>query len=167
MLWYYEATTSMTPKRAAAYIGGASLMAAWLSSAAGVVWQEADAPVDQPRPVQTAGTETIAADVQAQAIRSRVNTSKIVPVPRGPLQTRTNLFFEEQWIDVGVNPTGDEEIVDFLIAIGSGNLVVRVKELELKPDIPSHSKLAGSMKLVASFQKKSPSRTPVAAAARR
>ena len=75
----------MTPKRAAAYIGGASLMAAWLSSAAGVVWQEPDASVDQPRPVQTAGTEMLAADVQAQAIRLRERLAS-APAPLEPLR---------------------------------------------------------------------------------
>ena len=46
-------------------------------------------------------------------------------------------------------------MVDFLYAIGSGDLLVRVKELSVNPDA-SQTKLMGSMKLVASFQKKAP-----------
>jgi len=72
---------------------------------------------------------------------------------------RTNEFFEEQAISVSVNPSGPQELVDFLYAIGSGDLLVRVKELSLSPDA-SQTKLAGTMKLVASFQKKTP--TPLA-----
>ena len=68
---------------------------------------------------------------------------------------RTNEFFEEQAINLFVNPSGPQELVDFLYAIGSGDLLVRVKELSLNPD-GSQTKLAGTMKLVASFQKKTP-----------
>ena len=63
-------------------------------------------------------------------------------------------------MDLGVNPTGARELVDFLVAIGNSDLMVRVKELNLNPD-PGGFKLIGSMKLVASFQKKS-SLTPAA-----
>ena len=45
-------------------------------------------------------------------------------------------------------------LVDFLVAIGNSDLMVRVKELNLNPD-PGGFKLMGSMRLVASFQKKS------------
>jgi len=68
---------------------------------------------------------------------------------------RTNEFFEEQTINLVVNPSGPQELVDFLYAIGSGDLLVRVKELTVNPD-GSQTKLAGTMKLVASFQKKTP-----------
>src|SRR5213592_2682400 len=68
---------------------------------------------------------------------------------------RTNEFFEEQAINLVVNPSSPQELVDFLYAIGSGDLLVRVKELTVNPDA-SLTKLSGSMKLVASFQKKTP-----------
>ena len=68
---------------------------------------------------------------------------------------RTNEFFEEQAINLFVNPSGLQELVDFLYAIGSGDLLVRVKDLSLNPD-GSQTKLAGTMKLVASFQRKTP-----------
>jgi hypothetical protein len=72
----------MTPKRTAAYLGGASLLAAWLASAAGIGSRE---PVVQeaPRPVQTAGTETLAADVQAQTDRLRQRLAA-APAPQEP-----------------------------------------------------------------------------------
>jgi hypothetical protein len=72
----------MTPKRTAAYLGGASLLAAWLASAAGLVSRE---PLvqDTPQPVQTAGTETLAADVQAQTERLRHRLAS-APAPQEP-----------------------------------------------------------------------------------
>jgi hypothetical protein len=92
--------------------------------------------------------------IQSQAGRSKLNVSNISPAPRSNL-SRTNQFFEEQTISVGLNPTGDEELIDFLVAMGSGDLMVRVKELDLRPD-PSRTKLMGKVTLVASFQKNRP-----------
>jgi Tfp pilus assembly protein PilO len=83
------------------------------------------------------------------------NAGNMAPFRTG----RTNEFFEEQAISVTINPSGPQELVDFLYAIGSGDLLVRVKEMSLNPD-PSQTKLMGTMKLVASFQKKTP--TPLA-----
>ena len=69
--------------------------------------------------------------------------------------SKPNEFFEEQTLRLGVNPTGDKELIDFLVAIGNSDLMVRVKELNLNPDQGGY-KLMGSINLVASFQKKSP-----------
>lgn len=71
----------MTPGRAAAYIGGALLLAAWLSSAATSL-QEPEARPD-PRPEPTSGTDTLGADVQAQAARLRSRLAA-APVPQEP-----------------------------------------------------------------------------------
>jgi hypothetical protein len=72
----------MTAKRAAAYFGGASLLLAWLASAAGLVRQT---PEVQPAPpaVVTSGTETLAADVQAQAVRLKERLAS-APLPQEP-----------------------------------------------------------------------------------
>lgn len=71
----------MTPGRAAAYIGGSVLLAAWLSSAA--TSPQDPAPRPEPQPEPTSGTDSIASDVQAQAarLRSRLATA---PVPNSP-----------------------------------------------------------------------------------
>src|SRR5205807_1371165 len=92
--------------------------------------------------------------IQSQAAQFKVNPGSLRPVPRASA-AKTNEFFEEQTIDFSVNPTGDKELVDFLVAMGNSDLMVRVKELSLQPD-PGHYKLQGTMKLVASFQKKAP-----------
>jgi Tfp pilus assembly protein PilO len=95
--------------------------------------------------------------IQSQAGRSKLNVLNISPTPRSNLG-RANQFFEEQTIGVGLNPTGDEELIDFLVAMGSGDLMVRVKELDLRPD-PSRTKLMGKVTLVASFQRNRPDKT--------
>jgi Tfp pilus assembly protein PilO len=94
------------------------------------------------------------AQIQSQASRSGVSCNSIRPLTRGARAEPTE-FFEEQSISVTLNPTGPAEILDFLLALASGNLAIRVKELDLKPD-PTQTKLTGSMRLVASFQRNSP-----------
>jgi hypothetical protein len=59
----------MTIKRAAAYGVLSVLVLAWLSAAASISRQTPPTSDEPRRPVQTAGTETLAADVQAQAER--------------------------------------------------------------------------------------------------
>ena len=92
--------------------------------------------------------------IQSQASKSGVSCGAIRPLPRGT-RTEPTEFFEEQSLSLGVNPTGPAELLDFLVALASSDLMIRVKELDLKPD-PSQTKLIGSMRLVASFQKISP-----------
>ena len=88
------------------------------------------------------------------AKQSGLNAGNMTPLGRSRI-AKTNEFFEEQAINLTVNPSSPQELVDFLYAIGSGDLLVRVKELSVSPD-GSQTKLSGSMKLVASFQKKTP-----------
>jgi hypothetical protein len=71
----------MTPTRAAAYLGCATLLGAWLASAAGV--GSPPPPPSEPQPVQTSGTETLAEEVQSQAARLRERLAA-APAPRDP-----------------------------------------------------------------------------------
>jgi hypothetical protein len=87
-----------------------------------------------------------------QARESKVN-QQTLGVARGG-GSKANEFFEEQILDFRFNPTAAEDLIGFLVAIGNSDLMVRVKELNLSPDQGPY-KLQGSMKLVASFQKKS------------
>jgi hypothetical protein len=72
----------MTPARAAAYLGCATILAAWLASAAGI-GERSVAPFGGPYPVQSSGTETLAEDVQAQAVRLRAHLAS-APAPQRP-----------------------------------------------------------------------------------
>jgi hypothetical protein len=74
----------MTIRRAALYIGGASLLVAWLSSAASVSLQTP--PRQLPAPESTESSpELIAASVQAQAkrLKERLATA---PLPQEPIR---------------------------------------------------------------------------------
>ena len=66
--------------------------------------------------------------------------------------THTNdIFFIEQVQNIGVTAT-DEQLVDFLYKLGSGASMIRVRDLELQPDLP-RQRLVANIKLVASYQK--------------
>jgi hypothetical protein len=96
--------------------------------------------------------------ILAQASKSGVSCGPLRPLSRTARSEPTE-FFEEQSLSLGVNPTGPAELLDFLLALASGDLVIRVKELNLKPD-QSQTKLMGSMRLVASFQKQTTAPSP-------
>ncbi len=66
--------------------------------------------------------------------------------------TSTNAFFDEQTVQIGVS-TGEKELVHFLHALGSGGSMIRVRDMDLRPDPPRY-RLNGSITLVASYQKK-------------
>jgi hypothetical protein len=72
----------MTPARAAAYIGGAVVLAAWLASAASTAFRPVE-PQSAPRTVATSRSEGLAADVQAQSARLRQRMAS-APVPQEP-----------------------------------------------------------------------------------
>jgi hypothetical protein len=74
----------MARKRAAAYIGFASILAAWFASASGTP-PGSSPQIDQPPPVPTGGTATLAADVQAQAKRLR-DRMQAPPSPQQPFR---------------------------------------------------------------------------------
>jgi Tfp pilus assembly protein PilO len=75
----------------------------------------------------------------------------------------TNVFFDEQIVNVGVN-TSEEPLVNFLYSLGTGNSMIRVRDMDLRPD-PPRFKLNGSITLVASYQKKPKPTRPAAAPA--
>lgn len=91
--------------------------------------------------------------VMKQAVVSKVNVNNYTPSRAASGQT--NLFFEEQTLTINIANTGEEELVNFLYALSSGNSLIRVKSMSLQPDQP-RMRLAGSITLVASYQRKTP-----------
>jgi Tfp pilus assembly protein PilO len=87
--------------------------------------------------------------IQDQQARSGVGIQRF-----GRVSTQTNQFFLEltQPIDV---QSGEAQLVDFLYNLGSGNSLIRVRDLALRPDAP-RQQLSGTVKLVASYQKNQP-----------
>jgi len=102
---------------------------------------------------------TLISTIQNKSRECGVNSRNITPTPK-TARGKTNEFFEEQTLTVDLNPTGPEELIRFLESVAADELAIRVRELDLRPD-PSQTRLQGSMKLVASFQKK-PSSKPAA-----
>src|SRR5262245_17350549 len=89
--------------------------------------------------------------VNMQAAQSGVAISS-----SGKIQSDTNQFFVE--LSQNINVVSKEQaLVDFLYNLGSGHSLIRVRDLGLKPD-PPRQQLMGSVKLVASYQRKLPVR---------
>jgi len=91
--------------------------------------------------------------IQAQAAKSGISWGRFqVSDSAGMSDAQAEEFFAEKTVNIGINPTDPAELIDFLLALASGDLVIRVKELDLKPD-NTKTKLTGSMRLIANFQK--------------
>ncbi|MEO6033855.1 MAG: hypothetical protein ABIQ35_01240 [Verrucomicrobiota bacterium] len=108
-------------------------------------------------------------DVQMlRAVQSQVAQSKVTVSNYGEIKKqtsgKTNEFFEEQSIQISVN-TGEKELVDFLLNIGSGSSMIRVRDLDLKPADQNRYRLQGRITLSANYQKKPTARAAKAAAA--
>ncbi len=65
--------------------------------------------------------------------------------------TATNEFFLEQSQTISVT-SAEKQLVDFLFALGSGDSLIRVKALSIRPD-PTHQLLNSGITLVCSYQK--------------
>jgi hypothetical protein len=73
----------MSPTRAATYLGGGMLLAAWLASAAGV-GRPSIPPVASPSP-EAVQLDALASDVQSQAVRLRQRLAA-APAPRATIR---------------------------------------------------------------------------------
>jgi type II secretory pathway component PulM len=99
--------------------------------------------------------------IQEQQSKSGVNITRT-----GRQTTRTNQFFLEQTQPISVQ-SKEPQLVDFLYNLGSGNSLIRVRAITLRPDQPRHE-LSAEITLVASFQKNPTTKSaaaPVQAAA--
>ncbi len=95
--------------------------------------------------------------IQSQAAQSGVTINSQSEVVTSS-NTRTNEYFEEKSRLITVL-TGEKELVDFLVSLGSTNSIIRVRSMTLRPD-PSQTRLQGSITLVASYQKSRPKPAP-------
>jgi hypothetical protein len=80
---------------------------------------------------------------------------------KGRISSTTNAWFLEQSQTI-VLQAGEQQLVDFLYNLGAGNSLIRVRDLNLQPD-PPRQNLSAQVKLIASFQKKSPGKAAPAA----
>jgi hypothetical protein len=95
---------------------------------------------------------TLLATVQRLIRSCDVSHASITPAPRAAL-SGTNEFFEQRALSIVLNPNDPEPLIRFLISLATNDVVLRVKELDLKTD-GTKTKLAGSLRVVASFQRK-------------
>lgn len=88
--------------------------------------------------------------VQEQAGRASVSISSYGTPTRSTVNT--NAFFEEQTMTITMQTIGPKELVDFLYNLGAGNSMIRVRDLDIRPD-PSQTRLTCRATLIASYQK--------------
>jgi Tfp pilus assembly protein PilO len=100
----------------------------------------------------------------ARTVTDEIARSGVNPSGEGRIQTRTNQFFLELSRTINVQG-GEQQMVDFLYNLGSGNSLIRVRDLSLHPDPQTRQQLAATIKLVASYQK-NPTAKPAAVPSR-
>ncbi len=91
--------------------------------------------------------------VQSKVTENKVSVSDYGKITQTSGSQSTNEFFEEQSISIGVN-TGEKELVDFLLDVGAGSSMIRVRDLDLKPADQNRYRLQGRVTLSANYQKK-------------
>jgi Tfp pilus assembly protein PilO len=117
--------------------------------------------------LQTNGSDVLTEElalqrtVQSQASSHGLMVTRYDPRARGS-EMRTNQFFGEQALSIDFT-SGGKELVDFLVDIAAGNSMIRVREMNVKPD-PSQTKLMGNITMIASYQKKAATNKPAAIA---
>ena len=101
--------------------------------------------------------------VYAQGGLSGVLITRVMVPPPMKAIGITNQFFDERLVTVDVNG-GEAELVDFLYQLGSGESMMRVRDISnLRPDA-SRTRLQATLTLVASFQKENKAPTKTASA---
>jgi hypothetical protein len=93
----------------------------------------------------------------ARAIQNQQAQSGVGIPNFGRTTTKTNQFFLELTQQISVQ-SGEAQLVDFLYNLGSGDSLIRVRDLTLKPDM-ARQQLSGNVKLVASYQKSQPKKS--------
>ena len=118
----------------------------------------------QVREMESEGQSVPAEDQQNQfsrAIQMQQAQSGVNITSTSKQTVHTNQFFLELTQQVSVE-SGEAQLVDFLFNLGSGNSLIRVRDLALHPNAP-RQQLSGNVKLVASYQKNPPKKAAPAA----
>lgn len=88
----------------------------------------------------------------ANTINAQAGQSGVQLTGGGRLTSTTNQFFVELSYTITAQ-SPEPPLVDFLHSLGSGNSLIRVRDLNLRPDPPQQN-LVSTITLVASYQKK-------------
>ncbi|MBI3851505.1 MAG: hypothetical protein HY298_14700 [Verrucomicrobia bacterium] len=84
-------------------------------------------------------------------VRNQAAQNGVVIVNNSRVSSRTNESFVEQTQQISVQ-SGEKQLVNFLYSLGTGNSMIRVKDLSLRPEANRMS-LGGNVTLVASYQR--------------
>lgn len=122
------------------------------------------------RELETTGSEMLASELELQRIvEIQAAAAGVQLGRRTPVKTstgRTNQFFQEGGLSVEFS-AGGKEIVDFLVGVAAQNAMIRVREMNVRPD-QSQTRLGGTLVFVGNFQPRAaatnaPSRSVAAA----
>jgi Tfp pilus assembly protein PilO len=105
---------------------------------------------------------TFSSYIITQAKRSGVRQTNLKEIKRTATDDESE-FFEEKVMSININSASPEDLVDFLMAIASSDLAIRVRELDLQRDRTGTKLSASKVELVASFQKANKTETEPAA----
>lgn len=97
--------------------------------------------------------------IYTEASRAGISISRLIPQivsARTGASGQTNQFFEEHVVKVDI-AAGEEQLVNFLYRLGTGDSMIRVRDVaNLRLD-PSQTRLMASLDLVASFPRRTAS----------
>lgn len=112
--------------------------------------------------LRKAGNEVLNEELQLQrvVVEQYAAAAGIIPTrinsAARPTGGKTNQFFEDQTLTVDFS-TFSTNFVEWLVGLATGDNMIRVQEMNLKPDA-NLQRLSGSILFVASYQKKAPAR---------
>jgi len=98
-----------------------------------------------------------------RTIQNHAMQNGVVITGNSRASSKTNETFLEQTQNISVQ-SGEKQLVDFLYNLSTGSSMIRVRELNLRPDA-TRTLLGGNITLVASYQRKAASAPAVTAAA--
>ena len=110
------------------------------------------------RELETTGSEMLGSEnelqrvVQTQAATAGLQIGRSGPVPN--FGSKTNQFFQEAGVSIEFS-SGGKELVDFLVGIAAQNAMVRVREMNVRPD-PSQTRLNGTLVFAGNYQTRPP-----------
>jgi hypothetical protein len=88
--------------------------------------------------------------VQPKAASAGINVVQWNPSAEG--SSKNSEFFEEHVLRITFRNTGDQELLKFLVSLGDGDSVIRIRDLTIRPE-SDKMKLTGNVTMVASYQK--------------
>ena len=112
--------------------------------------------------LETTGSEMLDSEIELQRVVHSQAAASGVQLGRTTViksaASNTNQFFQEGGVSIEFS-SGGKEIVDFLVGIASQNAMIRVREMNLRPD-PSGFKLGGTLVFIGNFQQRPATNAP-------